>query len=122
MYHLQRVYDFDRSSSAPAVLLDRLWPRGVSKQRLQGIPWEKDACPSTELRRWFHADPVARFTEFAQRYRQELCQPAAQAALQRICHMAQASGSLILLTAAKHPQHSHLAVLAQILRGMRANR
>ena len=62
-YVLMRVHDFV-ALPAPrpaAVLLDRLWPRGISKENMAGVAWEKDATPSTELRMWFHADPDGRF-------------------------------------------------------------
>ena len=68
----ERIYDYVHAPHKSAVLLDRLWPRGISKAALQGVAWEKDATPSTELRHWFHEDPEGRFDEFCQRFRQEL--------------------------------------------------
>jgi uncharacterized protein YeaO (DUF488 family) len=116
-YGLMRVQTFI-SLPAPrpvAVLLDRLWPRGITKEKLAGVLWEKDATPSTALRQWFHADPDARFAEFQQRFAQELQSPAAQTALARIRTLVQPS-VLLLLTAAKVPERSHLVVLQQLLR------
>lgn len=110
----ERIYDYVHAPHKSAVLLDRLWPRGISKAALQGVAWEKDATPSTELRRWFHENPDARFAEFCGRFRQELQTPAAQAALQRLRAMPR---PLILLTAAKNPARSHIAVLLQELNG-----
>lgn len=120
-YGLMRVQAFVLlpQPHPPAVLLDRLWPRGISKEKLAGVLWEKDATPSTALRQWFHADPDARFAEFQVRFTQELQAPAAQAALDRI--RAYALGQRVgqqglqLLTAAKVPEHSHLVVLRQVL-------
>lgn len=114
-YLLARVYDFEHAHDTPAVLLDRLWPRGVPKERLQGVAWEKDATPSNALRQWFHVDPAGRFAEFSQRFTEELQTDAAQSALQRMREQALQQGRLTLLTAAKDPAHSHLVVLAQQL-------
>lgn len=117
MYHLQRAYDFDAQSGQYAVLLDRLWPRGLSKQKLAGVVWEKDATPSTELRHWLHEDHEGRFDSFSTRFTQELTDSeAAQQALQRIRSLHREHGALTLLTAARDPEHSHLSVLAKVLK------
>ncbi len=117
-YSLMRVHDFV-ALPAPhpaAVLLDRLWPRGISKEKMTGVVWEKDATPSTELRQWFHADPENRFEALQTRFAQELQAPAAQAALQRIvAHARAAGGSLLLLTASKQLNRSQLPVLQETL-------
>ena len=99
MFQAMRVYDYQ--PPLPAVLVDRLWPRGISKVRLAGVEWAKDVTPSTGLRQWFHQDPAARYDEFCQRYRAELAQPEIQPALQALRDMQQQHGTLILLTAAK---------------------
>lgn len=117
MYHLQRAYDFDAQSGQYAVLLDRLWPRGLSKQKLEGVVWEKDATPSTELRHWLHEDHEGRFDSFSTRFTQELTDSeVAQQALQRIRSLHREHGALTLLTAARDPEHSHLSVLAKVLK------
>ena len=117
MYHLQRAYDFDAQSGQHAVLLDRLWPRGLSKQKLAGVVWEKDATPSTELRHWLHEDHEGRFDSFSTRFTQELTDSeAAQQALQRIRSLHREHGAVTLLTAARDPEHSHLSVLAKVLK------
>lgn len=117
MYHLQRAYDFDAQSGQYAVLLDRLWPRGLSKQKLAGVVWEKDATPSTELRHWLHEDHEGRFDSFSTRFTQELTDSeVAQQALQRIRSLHREHGALTLLTAARDPEHSHLSVLARVLK------
>src|SRR3974377_1583418 len=71
MIGLKRVYDEPSQRDGARILVDRLWPRGVSKQRAAVESWLKDLAPSTELRKWFGHDP-AKWTEFQQRYRQEL--------------------------------------------------
>ena len=98
-----------------AVLLDRLWPRGISKTQMAGVVWEKEATPSTALRQWLHVVPQARWDEFQLRFAQELQLPAAQAALARIRAQAQSAEKMLLLTAAKVPERSHLWVLQQEL-------
>ena len=117
MYHLQRAYDYDAQSGQHAVLVDRLWPRGLSKQKLAGVVWEKDATPSTELRHWLHEDHEGRFDSFSTRFTQELTDSeAAQQALQRIRSLHREHGAVTLLTAARDPEHSHLSVLAKVLK------
>ena len=113
MFQAMRVYDYQ--PPLPAVLGDRLWPRGISKVRLAGVEWAKDVTPSTGLRQWFHQDPAARYDEFCQRYRAELAQPEIQPALQALRDMQQQHGTLILLTAAKALAHSHVPVLHAVL-------
>ena len=113
MFQAMRVYDYQ--PPLPAVLVDRLWPRGISKVRLAGVEWAKDVTPSTGLRQWFHQDPAARYDEFCQRYRAELAQPEIQPALQALRDMQQQHGTLILLTPAKALAHSHVPVLHAVL-------
>ena len=114
MYTLTRVYDY-QVGAIPAVLADRLWPRGISKVRLAQVLWAKDVTPSTALRQWLHTDPAAHYTEFCQRYRAELAQAPLQAALNQLRRLHAQHGGLILLSAAKDLQHSHLPVLAAVL-------
>ena len=117
-YVRMRVHDFV-ALPAPrpaAVLLDRLWPRGISKENMAGVAWEKDATPSTELRMWFHADPDGRFDELQKRFAAELQAPAAQAALGRIAAQAQTAGAyMVLLTASKNLERCQLPVLQKAL-------
>ncbi|QIL21607.1 DUF488 domain-containing protein [Thermomonas sp. HDW16] len=70
---LKRAYVAAESSDGVRILVDRLWPRGVSKQKAALDDWMKDLAPSTELRQWFHHEP-ARWSEFEARYRVELRQ------------------------------------------------
>lgn len=71
MIRLKRVYDAPHRDDGCRILVERLWPRGVSKERARIDLWVKDAAPSTELRRWFDHDP-ARWSEFKRRYWAEL--------------------------------------------------
>ncbi|MDO5686139.1 MAG: DUF488 family protein [Neisseria sp.] len=114
MYRLRRVYDFS-AADLPAVFADRLWARGVKKERLADVPWVKTLAPSDALRRWFHADKSARHAEFCARYRAELSAPELQPALHDLRTRATQAGSLTLLTAAKIIEQSHLPVLRAVL-------
>lgn len=68
---LKRVYEPPDKTDGTRFLVERLWPRGIKKSDLSGVPWLKDVAPSTELRKWFHHDPE-RWREFRQRYFAEL--------------------------------------------------
>lgn len=114
MYHYLRIYDF-HGSDMPTILADRLWPRGISKARLTGVTWSKDLTPSADLRRWYHQNPEQRFDEFVTRYQQELANPCQQASLQQVRDSHDKASELLLLTAAKDVEHSHIPVLIATL-------
>ena len=108
---IKRVYDDPAPDDGYRMLVDRLWPRGVTKQRAELDEWAKDVAPSPELREWFGHDP-ARFDEFGRRYRAELdANPAVAAVRQR----AAAGPRLTLLYAAKDPLVNHAVVLRDYL-------
>lgn len=69
---LKRVYDEPSSTDGYRVLVDKLWPRGLSHERLPYDLWAKDLAPSDELREWFHADRIGRWDEFSKKYAAEL--------------------------------------------------
>lgn len=118
MYQVQRVYDYhgDEQTTQAAVLVDRLWPRGISKVRLAGVHWCKTVTPSTSLRQWFHQQPQERYQEFCHLYRKELEQPEEQAALHELQQQEHKYGHLLLLTAVKDVEHSHIPVLLSVLK------
>ncbi len=109
-----RVRDEDAPVGA-RILVDRLWPRGVSKTRARIDYWAKSLTPSTELRRWFHADRDARYDEFAARYRAELDDADTSEDLSAIRKLA-VDTQIVLLTDAKQPAESHVPVLTEWLR------
>ena len=111
---VRRVYDEPAGDDGARVLVDRLWPRGLTKARADLTEWCKEVAPSTELRRWYGHDP-AKFEEFVSRYRAELQQPERATALQHLRELARI-GPLTLLTATKDPDLSEAAVLAGLLR------
>ena len=111
---VRRVYDEPAGDDGARVLVDRLWPRGLTKARADLAEWCKEVAPSAELRRWYGHKP-AKFDEFARRYRAELAQPERAAALRHLHDLA-GSRPLTLLTATRDPDISEAAVLADLLR------
>ncbi|MFI2436057.1 DUF488 domain-containing protein [Streptomyces sp. NPDC018693] len=110
---VRRVYDPPQPDDGARVLVDRLWPRGVSKDAAQVDEWPKALTPSTELRRWFHAGEGS-YEEFARRYEAELAAPEAAELLEQVRRLA-GKGPVTLLTSAKSPEQSHAAVLVRLL-------
>lgn len=109
---IKRVYDDPSPDDGLRILVDRIWPRGLTKAKAQIDHWAKDAAPSTALRQWFGHDP-ARWTEFTKRYRAELASdPAALDALRALCKGRRAT----LLYAARDTVHNQAAVLRDLLR------
>lgn len=108
-----RVYEAGRSSRAPAILVDRLWPRGLRRDEAPFETWLKDVAPSPDLRTWYGHDP-AKFEEFARRYREELEHGAASEAFRWLLDVARRRG-IVLVTATKDVEHSGAAVLASLL-------
>lgn len=114
-FRVKRVYDEPDAADGTRVLVDRLWPRGISKDRAHIDEWAKEVAPSTELRRWFHADPDAREAEFHRKYRAEL---ADQLHREQLAHLRElgTAGTVTLVTATKDPDHSQVPVLLAELR------
>lgn len=108
---LKRAYEPAAPTDGYRVLVDRLWPRGVSKAEAAIDEWDKDVAPSTALRIWFGHDP-AKFAEFAQRYRTELAGSPALAALRQTC----AEHAVVTLVfAARDVEHNEAVVLQGLL-------
>ena len=111
---LIRVYeDPGRRPGEHRVLVDRLWPRGLSKESVDYDEWMKDAAPSTELRRWYGHDP-GRFEEFSRRYRRELAAAPASGAVKELREIA-GRRRLVLLTATRDIEHSGATVLQSVI-------
>lgn len=110
---VRRIYDAPMPDDGVRVLVDRLWPRGVSKSRAHLDEWCKQIAPSTDLRNWYHHDPES-FDEFTRRYSDELRDPEPAAALAHLQELA-AGRTLTLLTATKNPEISEAAVLAHLI-------
>ncbi len=110
---VRRVYDEPAENDGIRVLVDRIWPRGLTKTKASLDEWCKGVAPSTDLRKWYGHDP-AKFAEFANRYRIELEQADRAQALQHLRDLA-ADHRVTLLTGTKDPDISEAAVLAAIL-------
>ena len=110
---LKRVYDEPEKGDGLRVLVDRLWPRGLSKERAQVDLWLKEVAPGNELRKWYSHDP-AKFEEFRRRYEAELASEPARAALERLRELAQKQ-RVTLLYAARDSEHSNAIVLRELL-------
>ena len=115
---LKRVYENPSPRDGTRVLVDRLWPRGVTKRAAALDAWLKELAPSHALRRWFHARP-RHWQMFRKRYLQELGQPAAEQALEQLYELAARRRQLTLVFAARNPERNNAAVLKQLLEGMR---
>jgi uncharacterized protein YeaO (DUF488 family) len=111
---VRRIYDTPVRGDGTRVLVDRVWPRGLTKTKADLDEWCKQVAPSTELRKWYSHDP-ALFDEFARRYHTELEQPERSDALAHLRDLAK-DRTLTLLTATKQPEISEAEVLAKILR------
>ena len=109
---IRRVYDATRRDDEYCVLVDRLWPRGVSKADAALDEWAKHAAPSNELRKWFNHES-SHWDEFRERYRRELA--AKVAALHGLLSRC-GDRRLVLLYAARDPECNHARVLAEFLR------
>ena len=108
---IARVYDSLHSTGRYRVLVDRLWPRGVSKTELELDLWLKDVAPSAELRKWFNHDPV-KWREFRERYSEELdAKPEAWSDLLEQCRRQ----PVLLLYSAKDEEHNNAAALREYL-------
>jgi uncharacterized protein YeaO (DUF488 family) len=111
MIRIKRIYEEPAASDGERVLVDRLWPRGVSKERAALDLWLKEVAPSPRLRTWFGHKPE-RFKEFSEKYREELQSNAAVAELKKL---AEDHRNVTLLYAAKDPAINHAAVLLGFL-------
>lgn len=108
-FTIERVYDCQLLPEHHYVLIDRLWPRGVRKEKLQGVQWAKELAPSVSLRKWFHEDTDGHWEGFARQYRDELTQekliPFISAWKQ------EGYASVVLLYGSKQPLHNHARIL-----------
>ena len=116
---VKRVYEAASRTDGARVLVDRLWPRGLSKQRARVDEWLRQLAPSHELRKWFHAKPD-HWPTFRKKYLKELAQhPEADPELRKLYDLAHKKKRLTLLFASKNEQHNNAIVLKELLEGMR---
>lgn len=110
---IKRIYEDPAATDGCRVLVDRLWPRGLSKGRASLDHWFKELAPSNELRRWFGHDPD-KWDEFRRRYRAEL--EADPSVLEPLRQVLNAERKVTLLFSAKNETHNNAVALAEFLR------
>jgi uncharacterized protein YeaO (DUF488 family) len=119
MIQLKRIYDAPSETDGLRILVDRLWPRGMTKKRAAVDLWLKEVAPSTDLRQWFGHDP-AKWNQFQERYRKEL--RAYKDAIGLLNEMSQ-EGPITLLYGARDEEHNEALVLKTLLdHGKKAQR
>ncbi len=115
---IKRVYDLPTPQDGVRVLVDRLWPRGMTKQAAALDAWLKDLAPSDELRKWYHAHPE-QWSKFRERYLKELSSETAAAALEQLYELRDANRQLTLLFGSKNLERNNATVLQQLMEGDR---
>ncbi|WP_110931602.1 DUF488 domain-containing protein [Paenibacillus bouchesdurhonensis] len=113
MLKLKRIYESPAVEDGKRILVDRIWPRGISKAEAQLFLWLKEVAPSTELRKWFAHKPE-RFAEFSKLYEQELAAQEAKAYIEQLRSWIEIE-TVTLLYAAKDQKHNHALVLQEVL-------
>ncbi len=116
--NVKRVYEEPARADGTRVLVDRLWPRGLSKARAAVDKWLRDLAPSDALRKWFHARPDG-WTIFRKRYLKELARPESAEALGELYRLANRRKRLTLLFASRNEERNNATVLKDLLEGMR---
>jgi uncharacterized protein YeaO (DUF488 family) len=115
---VKRVYKQPAKIDGTRVLVDRLWPRGLTKAAAALDAWLKEIAPTDELRTWFHARP-AEWTAFRKRYLKELARPEASEQLEELYRLAGGRKRLTLLFASRNEERNNATVLKDLLDGMR---
>ena len=108
---IKRAYEEPSGEDGTRILVDRLWPRGLTKEKARVDLWLKDVAPSTELRKWFAHDP-ARWAEFRSRYLEELKRNKEQVSLLK---QQAAKGTVTLVYGAKDQEHNEAVILQKLL-------
>lgn len=110
---IKRVYDEPSPGDGVRILVDRVWPRGVSKEQARLDAWRKELAPSTELRKWFGHDPK-KWDDFRTRYRTELRRPEQSEAIQELSRLARTK-TVTLLYGASDTEHNQAVVLKEAI-------
>lgn len=110
---VKRAYDKPEPSDGYRVLVDRLWPRGLSKEKLKIDEWMKDIAPSADLRKWYGHE-IEKWPEFRKRYRSELSKPPAKDLLAKLAARAK-RGKVTLVIGARDAEHANGAAIAELL-------
>lgn len=110
----KRIYEPANETDGFRILVDRLWPRGIKKEKAQINLWAKEIAPSNELRKWFSHDPL-KFDAFKKRYRQELISNPASQKFSNLCLQKIKEQNITLLYAAKNEQYNQAVVIKEWL-------
>jgi uncharacterized protein YeaO (DUF488 family) len=113
---VKRVYEPASRADGVRVLVDRLWPRGLTKEVAAVQYWLRDLAPSNELRKWFHANPAA-WAKFRRRYMKELASPEASAAVEKLYSLTGRNKKVTLLYASRMEPRNNATVLKEHLEG-----
>lgn len=111
---IKRVYDESKKSDGFRLLIDRLWPRGISKDRAKLDMWVKDLAPSNELRKWIHKNPEKNYKEFTKKYKEELKNKKIE--IKEVKALLNKKKKITLITAVKDIEHSHVNTLLNTLK------
>ena len=115
---IKRVYEPASRTDGTRVLVDRLWPRGLTKVKAAVDEWLRELAPSDELRRWYHARPD-HWQDFRKKYLKELSQPEAEDSLLQLYQLARKRKRVTLLFGSKNESSNNAVVLKELLDGMR---
>lgn len=114
---IKRAYEPAAKADGYRVLVDRVWPRGISKDELRVQTWAKDIAPTTKLRQWFGHDPE-RWPAFRERYESELSDPAIRKRIEQIIESARDAKTITLVYGAKDEMHNQAVVLQEIFKSL----
>ncbi|GKS82348.1 MAG TPA: DUF488 family protein [Companilactobacillus farciminis] len=115
MIKIQRIYSSNSTQPGYRILIDRLWPRGISKTKANLDDWDKSIAPSNELRKWFNHDPQ-KFSKFSKAYRKELAENLETPEFIAKITSKMVNSDIILLYSAKDKEHNQAIVLRNYLR------
>lgn len=115
MIKIKRIYQPAEPTDGHRVLVDRLWPRGITRERAKVDEWLKEIAPSHELRKWFHKEPE-QWNEFERRYVKELRSPLKKELIEQLRDRA-AGGTITLLFSVRDEIRNHAIVLRNVLLG-----
>lgn len=113
MIQIKRVYEKQNKKDGYRVLIDRLWPRGIKKSELTFDEWPKELCPSSELRKIFHHDPL-KFKDFKKQYKKELANEEAQKEIEVLARLS-LKQNVTLLYAAHDEKVNHAIILKEVI-------
>ena len=113
MIQIKRVYDEPSARDGMRILVDRVWPRGISKERARIVQWRKDLSPSNSLRKWFGHDPT-KWAGFRERYRKELTESGEIDALRELAKRSRHDAITLIYSAAEE-QHNQAVALKEFL-------